>query len=66
MTGILASRSMKSFLCNDEGLVTTEWVAIAAAVVVMGVGVASVIEPSVNTTAVAIGSNLLAAVNASS
>ena len=66
MTVILASRCMKSFLCDDEGLVTTEWVAIAAAVVVMGVGVASVIEPSVNAAAVAMGSNLLAAVNANS
>ncbi len=59
-------RAGSTFLSDDMGLVTTEWVAIAAAVVVMSIGVASIIEPSVNAAAFTAGANLLAAVNSNS
>jgi len=53
-------------LREDEGLVTLEWVALAAAVIVLGIGVVSIIKPSVNTAASVVGSNLLSSVNSNS
>ena len=55
-----------SFLQGDEGLVTLEWVAIAAAVIILGIGVVSIIKPSVTTAASTVGSNLVTAVNSNS
>jgi Flp pilus assembly pilin Flp len=57
---------MKHFLRDDEGLVTLEWVAIAAAVIVLGIGVVIILQPSVNSAASSVGSNLLSAVNSNS
>ena len=53
-------------LQEEEGLVTLEWVALAAAVIVLGIGVVSIIKPSVNTAASIVGSNLLNSVNSNS
>lgn len=61
-----ARRSMKTILSDDEGLVTLEWVALAAAVIVLGFGVVSIIKPSVNSAASIVGSNLLSSVNSNS
>ena len=58
--------SIRSVLCDDDGLVTLEWVALAAAVIVLGIGVVSIIKPSVNSAASIVGSNLLSSVNSNS
>ena len=51
---------------EDEGLVTLEWVALAAAVIVLGIGVVSIIKPGVNSAASIVGSKLLSSVNSNS
>ena len=56
----------RHFLRDDTGLVTLEWVALAAAVIVLGIGVIIVIQPNVNSAASTVGSNLLSAVNSNS
>lgn len=45
---------------------TLEWVALAAAVIVLGIGVILILKPSVNSAASTVGSNLLSAVNSNS
>ena len=54
------------FLLDEDALVTLEWVAIAAAVIVLGIGVIVILKPSVNSAASSVGSNLLSAVNSNS
>jgi hypothetical protein len=61
-----AHRLRLPFISDDQGLVTLEWVAVAAAVIVLGIGVVSIIKPSVTTAASDVGSNLLTAVNSNS
>ena len=51
------------FLRDDEGLVTLEWVALAAAVIVLAIGVIVVIQTQVNTAASVIGSKIVSQVN---
>jgi hypothetical protein len=43
-----------------------EWVAIAAAVIILRIGVVSIIKPSVTTAAITVESNLITAVNSNS
>lgn len=50
------------FWFEEAGLVTLEWVALAAAVIVLGVGVVSIIRPSENSAASIVGSNLVSTV----
>ena len=50
------------FLRDDEGLVTLEWVALAAAVIVLAIGVIVVIQTQVNTAASTIGSKIVTTV----
>ena len=52
-----------ALLRDEEGLVTLEWVAIAAAVILLGVGVIIILKPSVDSAASGVGSNLISAVN---
>ena len=59
-------RRLRRFLGDEDGLVTLEWVAIAAAVIILGVGVIIIIKPSVNSAASTVGSNILSAVNSNS
>jgi len=59
-------RRVLRFLRDEEALVTLEWVAIAAAVIVLGIGVVLILKPSVNSAASSVGSNLLSAVNSNS
>ena len=54
------------FLQDEEGLATLEWVAIAAAVILLGAGVIIILQPSVNTAASGVGSKLVSSVNANS
>ncbi|HEV8423117.1 MAG TPA: hypothetical protein VGQ40_07215 [Chthoniobacterales bacterium] len=50
------------FLRDEEGLVTLEWVALAAAVIVLAIGVIVVIQTQVNTAASTIGSKIVSTV----
>jgi Flp pilus assembly pilin Flp len=54
------------FLRDEEGLVTLEWVALAAAVIVLAIGVIVVIQGQVNTAASTIGSKIVSTVNSNS
>ena len=55
-----------SFLADEEGLVTLEWVALAAGVITLAIGVISVVRTSVNTAASTIGSKIVSTVNSNS
>ena len=55
-----------SFLADEEGLVTLEWVALAAGVIILAIGVISVVRTSVNTAASTIGSKIVSTVNSNS
>jgi Flp pilus assembly pilin Flp len=59
-------RALLQFWRNEKGLVTLEWVALAAAVIVLAVGVISVIQTKVNTAASTIGSKIVSTVNSNS
>jgi Flp pilus assembly pilin Flp len=50
------------FLRDEQGLVTLEWVALAAAVIVLAIGVIVVIQGQVNTAASTIGSKIVSTV----
>jgi Flp pilus assembly pilin Flp len=54
------------FLRDEEGLVTLEWVALAAAVIVLAIGVIVVIQTNLNTAASTIGSKIVSTVNSNS
>ena len=54
------------FWADEEGLVTLEWVALAAGVIILAVGVISVVRTSVNTAASSIGSKIVSTVNSNS
>ena len=56
-------KDLGRFLRDDEGLVTLEWVALAAAVIVLAIGVIVVIQTQVNTAASTIGSKIVSTVN---
>jgi Flp pilus assembly pilin Flp len=49
------------FWNDDEGLVTLEWIGLAAAVIVLAVGVISVIQSQVNTAAGSVGNKIASA-----
>jgi len=66
MTFVRGHLAKARFLHADEGLVTLEWVAVAAAVIILGIGVISIIKPSVTTAASTVGSNLVSSVNSNS
>ncbi len=50
------------FLSGNEGLVTLEWVALAAAVIVLAIGTVIVIQSQINTAASTIGSAIVSTV----
>jgi len=54
------------FLADEEGLVTLEWVALAAGVIILAIGVISVVRTSVNTAASTIGSKIVSTVQSNS
>jgi Flp pilus assembly pilin Flp len=54
------------FWADEEGLVTLEWVALAAGVIILAIGVISVVRTSVNTAASTIGSKIVSTVNSNS
>jgi len=51
--------SLRLFLRDDEGLVTLEWVALAAAVIVLAIGTIIVIQTQLNTAASTVGSKIV-------
>lgn len=59
-------RNLARFLRDEEGLVTLEWVALAAAVIVLAIGVIVVIQTNLNTAANTIGSKIVSTVNSNS
>ena len=64
-----SGRSMASvmqFLRDDEGLVTLEWVALAAAVIILAVGTIVVIQTQLNTAASTVGSQIVSTVQSNS
>jgi len=54
--------SLRLFLRDDEGLVTLEWVALAAAVIVLAIGTVIVIQTQLNTAASTVGSEIVSTV----
>jgi Flp pilus assembly pilin Flp len=54
--------SLRLFLRDDEGLVTLEWVALAAAVIVLAIGTIIVIQTQLNTAASTVGSEIVSTV----
>jgi len=54
--------SVMQFLRDDEGLVTLEWVALAAAVIILAVGTIVVIQFQLNTAASTVGSQIVSTV----
>ena len=59
-------RALTRFWSDEEGLVTLEWVALAAAVIVLAIGVISLLQTKVNTAASTIGSKIVSQVNSNS
>jgi len=57
---------VRDFLHDDAGLVTLEWVALAAAVIVLAIGVIIVIQSQLNSAASTVGSSLVSMVNSNS
>jgi hypothetical protein len=54
------------FLRGDEGLVTLEWVALAAAVIILAIGTIIVIQAQLNTAASTVGSAIVSTVQSNS
>lgn len=54
--------SLKLFLRDEEGLVTLEWVALAAAVIILAIGTVIVIQTQLNTAASTVGSAIVSTV----
>ena len=46
MVAIPELRRLKQFVSDEEGLVALDWVAVIAAVIILGVGVASFFDPA--------------------
>ena len=59
-------RSVMQILRDDEGLVTLEWVALAAAVIILAIGTIVVIQTQLNTAASAVGSQIVSTVQSNS
>ena len=57
---------LNALVREDEGLVTLEWVALAAAVIVLAIGVIIVIQTNLNTAASTIGSTIVSEVGSNS
>jgi hypothetical protein len=66
MQNVRSFHPVESFLKNRAGLVTLEWVAIASAVLLLGIGVISLLQPRVTTAASTVGSKLVSSVNSNS
>ena len=57
---------VRQFQRGEDGLVTLEWVALAAAVIILAVGTVVVIQFQLNTAASTVGSQIVSTVNANS
>ena len=64
-TGTILDRVLH-LLHDDEGLVTLEWVALAAAVIILAIGTVIVIQSQLNTAASVVGSQIVSTVQANS
>lgn len=52
----------RAFGRNEDGLVTLEWVALAAAVIILAIGTVVVIQFQLNTAASTVGSQIVTTV----
>jgi hypothetical protein len=52
------ANTLKNFLFDDDGMVTVEWVAISAAIVVGGIAIAWAVLDSLDPAAATIGGTL--------
>lgn len=57
---------MLKFWKDESALVTLEWVALAAAVIILAVGVVTLLVPRVNSAASTVGTKLVNQVNSNS
>jgi len=55
-----------SFLADEEGLATLEWVALASGVIILAVGTATVVRTSANSAASTIGSKVVSTASSNS
>ena len=55
-------RQLIHFVREEKGLVTLEWVALAAAVIILAVGTVIVIQGQLNTAASTVGSEIVTTV----
>ena len=56
----------RQFGRNEDGLVTLEWVALAAAVIILAIGTVIVIQGQLNTAASTVGSAIVSTVQSNS
>ena len=56
----------RRFKRNEDGLVTLEWVALAAAVIILAIGTVIVIQTQLNTAASVVGSQIVSTVQSNS
>ena len=56
----------RQFERNEDGLVTLEWVALAAAVIILAIGTVIVIQGQLNTAASTVGSAIVSTVQSNS
>jgi uncharacterized membrane protein HdeD (DUF308 family) len=54
------------FLRRTDGLATLEWVVLASAVILLGIGVIILLQPRATTAASTVGSKLVSSVNSNS
>jgi Flp pilus assembly pilin Flp len=54
----LEGNMFKKFAKSESGAVTVDWVVLAGAVVAVGVGIVSVLDDGLNTTATKLNTNL--------
>jgi hypothetical protein len=62
MGAIPELRRCMQFMSDEDGLVALDWVAVIAAVIILGVGVASFFDPALNNATRAVGLHMLSPV----
>jgi hypothetical protein len=63
MGAIPELRRCMQFMSEEEGLVALDWVAVIAAVIILGVGVASFFDPALTQATRAVGLHMLSPVS---
>lgn len=63
MEAIPELRRLKQFMSDEEGLVALDWIAVIAAVIILGVGVASFFDPALTQATRTIGLHMFSPVS---